>query len=315
MAFAYSTDNLRQHEKAQYWHDSVAAHLIPAEASYADASHFEGSLKGGELGGLTICQMQANPHTFVRTSKILRQSPDEDFVATFLHEGEMTFAQAGREVKAKPGSIVVLDAGQPFRHEMGQIKSSIVRLPRRLFLARFPRAGSLTSVEIANDDGLTGLLRTMVFEGAQLRTSPGSGGEMRYASALVDMIISAMERTAGSASKDVAGYRTLYNRATAFMDSKLDDAELNTTSIARAINTSTRTLARAFAAERTTVMHFLWARRLQVSFSLLAERRVSQVTQAAYQCGFNDLSHFNRAFKAEFGMTPGKVLRNGLPGA
>lgn len=55
-------------------------------------------------------------------------------------------------------------------------------------------------------------------------------------------------------------------------------------------------------------MQEVWRRRLERSFELLARRRVSLVTQAAYQCGFSDLSHFSRVFKKMYNMAPSSVL-------
>jgi AraC-like DNA-binding protein len=58
-------------------------------------------------------------------------------------------------------------------------------------------------------------------------------------------------------------------------------------------------------------MHHVWKRRLDAAFRVLEEGRVHQVSQAALQCGFNDLSHFSRAFRNAFGVTPSSLL----PGA
>lgn len=311
MTFHYSTADLSQSQRAQYWHDSVAAQLIPAEAKYGDPDSFQGSLQGGLLAGLTICEMKAQPHTFVRTEKIVRRAPDDDFVATFLKEGSMRCYQNGRMVEARPGSIVLLDAGRPFKHEMGAITSLILRLPRRRFLARFPQAEWLTGVELAQDNPMTGLLHGIAEEALRMQsTSNANASETRFASALVDLLIVTMEQcTATDTGAYTNRYEIVRRKASDFIEAQLDDYELDIDTISGATGTSSRTLARAFAADGRTVMQHVWKRRLDASFSLLAERRVTQVTQAAYQCGFNDLSHFARAFKTAFGVTPGTILR------
>jgi len=40
-------------------------------------------------------------------------------------------------------------------------------------------------------------------------------------------------------------------------------------------------------------------------------QRASNISEIAYRWGFNDLSHFNKAFRARFDMTP-REWRNGL---
>eukprot|EP01032_Pedospumella_encystans_P034527 gene34527-39031_t len=68
---------------------------------------------------------------------------------------------------------------------------------------------------------------------------------------------------------------------------------------------------RLFATEGTTPGRWLWQQRLEASYRALAEGRVRQVSQAALEFGFTDLSHFSRAFKARFGRSPKDVQRQG----
>jgi len=84
----------------------------------------------------------------------------------------------------------------------------------------------------------------------------------------------------------------------------LQDPELTAERIARANHIAPRTLNRLFAADGTTPIRWLWQQRLSAGFTALAEGQVSQVTDAAMNFGFNDLSHFSRAFKKTFGCSP-----------
>lgn len=311
MTFHYSTDDVRPHERTQYWRDSVAAHLIPAEAHYTDPQSFQGYLRGGALGGLTVCEMKAQPLTFVRSRQSARQESDEDFVLTLVREGGMRFEQNGHGVRANAGSIILLDAARPFTHEMEKIRSLIVRLPRRQFLATYPRAEAMTGMELARDNALTALLHHIVNEAFSLQSSGGmQAGEPRFAYALIDMLIAVMEQNDADSERGTSNYGHIRRRAIKHIDEKLDRCDMDIRSIANSINTSPRTLARAFASHGSTVMRHVWRRRLEFASSLLSEGRVANVTQAAYDAGFNDLSHFTRAFKAAFGVTPGSLLRN-----
>jgi AraC-like DNA-binding protein len=51
-------------------------------------------------------------------------------------------------------------------------------------------------------------------------------------------------------------------------------------------------------------MHWLWHRRIEASYCALKEGHVRNVTEAALRFGFSDLSHFSRAFKKTYGMSP-----------
>jgi AraC-like DNA-binding protein len=84
--------------------------------------------------------------------------------------------------------------------------------------------------------------------------------------------------------------------------------------VALACNVSPRTLMRLFAAEGTTPIRWLWHQRLAAACRALAGGRGARVTEVALSCGFSDLSHFSRAFKAEFGRSPREIAAGAAPG-
>jgi len=311
MLFQYSTEKLASSEKAAFWHDSVRTQLIPAAAHFLDPMEFDGCLTGHELGNLTVCQMQAGPHSFVRTEHFVRTAPDEDFVAAFVKAGSMRMSQNGHQVSVGVGGIVLLDAARPFTHDMDRNTVLLVRVPRQQLLSRFPRAEYMMGCEIAKGSPMGPLLHSMADEA--LRQQPSSAAKVaqaRFAAAFLDTLTAAMEiqgegECAGHASRN----DLVYQKAIQHIEANLDNCDLDSHDIAIAAHTSLRTLARIFAVQGTTVMHYVWKRRLDTSFSILSEGRVKHVSQAAYQCGFNDLSHFSRSFKNSFGTTPKSLLQ------
>ncbi len=94
-----------------------------------------------------------------------------------------------------------------------------------------------------------------------------------------------------------------------YLMANLNETSLGLEQIARSQSIAPRTLNRLFAAEGTTPIRWLWRQRLAASYRALAEGHVRQVTDAAFSFGFSDPSHFSRAFKAEFGLSPQDVAR------
>lgn len=89
----------------------------------------------------------------------------------------------------------------------------------------------------------------------------------------------------------------------AYMLAHLADVDLCPVSIARARNVSLRQLYNIWADEPDTVMQWLIKERLAAARRLLGttDRGVSAI---ARDCGFADLTHFGRRFRAESGMSP-----------
>ncbi|MBX9458228.1 MAG: helix-turn-helix domain-containing protein [Rhizobium sp.] len=90
---------------------------------------------------------------------------------------------------------------------------------------------------------------------------------------------------------------------------RLREPDLNVTSIARDQGVTPRYLQRLFEAEGTSFSEFLRDARLDLAFDTLTDRRQDRasISTVAYDCGFSDLSHFNRSFRKRFERTPSDV--------
>lgn len=59
-----------------------------------------------------------------------------------------------------------------------------------------------------------------------------------------------------------------------------------------------------------TPMGVVWQLRLDASHRALAEGRARSVTEAAFDHGFSDVSHFSRTFRKTFGCAPHTLMLN-----
>jgi transcriptional regulator GlxA family with amidase domain len=76
--------------------------------------------------------------------------------------------------------------------------------------------------------------------------------------------------------------------------------------VARQCGLSVRHLNRLFAGEQTSLMHYVWERRLVRCHCALFDPvlRHRAISDIAFAAGFNDLAHFSRAYRARYGMSP-----------
>jgi AraC-like DNA-binding protein len=92
------------------------------------------------------------------------------------------------------------------------------------------------------------------------------------------------------------------------IERSLADRELAPEQVAERIGVSTRYLHQLFSERGLTFGRHLLARRLEHCKRDLADRESVQVSigEIAWNRGFQDPSHFGRAFKARYGLTPGQ---------
>ncbi|MBN9624406.1 MAG: helix-turn-helix transcriptional regulator, partial [Actinobacteria bacterium] len=86
----------------------------------------------------------------------------------------------------------------------------------------------------------------------------------------------------------------------------LADPGLSPGRVARHVNISNRYLQRLFADQGTTFSRWVLARRLQCAHRDLLAPGLAHLTigQVAERRGFADRSHFSRAFRSRYGITP-----------
>ena len=82
--------------------------------------------------------------------------------------------------------------------------------------------------------------------------------------------------------------------------------EVSVGSLAATLNVTPRYVQRLFEADGTTFSEYLMEQRLARAHRLLCEPGASRtaISIIAYDVGFGDLSHFNRRFRRQYGLTP-----------
>jgi AraC-like DNA-binding protein len=95
---------------------------------------------------------------------------------------------------------------------------------------------------------------------------------------------------------------------------QLSDPKLSVRDVAARHGVSVRYVQQLFERSGTTFTKFLLEQRLLSAYQRLTNAlfRAVTVTQIASDCGFGDVSTFNRAFRRRFSATPSDVRVEGL---
>jgi AraC family transcriptional activator of tynA and feaB len=219
--------------------------------------------------------------------------------------GVLTASQSGRDCALEPGDLCFLDAREAFA--LGGAGSSellVLEMPRDALTGTHPFLGSHTACALKDGSPGAKLLRNTVvgLAGAAAHLS-----QSQRAAGLAGVLgmLGVLEQA--HVSQIPVDRRVM--AALSYIELHLADRELSAVAIAGTLGISRRRLDGLFiAALGQPVATQIWQRRFAHAASLLRDplRARQCLRDIAQASGFEDTTHFVRAFKRRFGQTPGK---------
>lgn len=246
----------------------------------------------------------ARPHVLtVRANKLkMRAGSDSTqsrpFKLLLQMSGHMDITQYGRQARIHSGQFTLVDGAQPFSLCMEKAgEQVIVALPRQGLLSRHAGLHRQTA-RVHGEHPAEALLADFLQALAARSAGLSETGVVQAAGAITALLGGLAQ------SQPFDSRAALRERALALID--LDIANVTAESLAASLRMSRRHLDGAFAQTGKTLGQHLWERRLTLAAERLREASALPVTQIAHGVGFKDSSHFARAFRQQFGLTPSR---------
>ncbi|HID39786.1 MAG TPA: AraC family transcriptional regulator, partial [Calditrichaeota bacterium] len=100
------------------------------------------------------------------------------------------------------------------------------------------------------------------------------------------------------------------NKIISIIEKRIFDSNLRVEYLAREVGFSHSQLTRKLESITglSPSLFIRWRRLLRAKH--LFDQKAGNVSQIAYDCGFDNLSYFSRSFKEQFGMTPSDYIRS-----
>lgn len=293
------------------WADDLAQAFVRLEPQKVVDEPFHGRIVKVDGGVMQISRVDASGHQVRRLQEhIVKERGDIAFVNLQVRGAGRT-AQGGKEMRAGPGDIVVVDTTQPFviSHARDFTLFSLAverhRLPERL-----RRGGAIRLT--AGDSGRQISRLLLTYAALSQRPDADEADVAMYAGHILDLLRHASMRFDIDAD-DGCWEAPRLPIIMDFIRQNLGDGKLSVGTIAGTFGLSRRHVHKLFAAAGMTPSSFVNEQRLDYAAHLLQLpfARPRTITGIAMHAGYS-LSYFNRRFKRRFGETPGDFRRRHL---
>lgn len=288
--------------------ESIVSAFMPWVFECPSSAGFSARLESFTVEAGSFGRTKMSPLIGSRDRLEISRSPESCLYANYVLAGQLHVDQGDRVSSAKPGDLIIYDSATPLKHikvgdegfedlafsiPKSRIKAEGRRIENTLIPARMiiaPLVGCFSY-----------LTRPM--------SSAASDELEAVASACAAYLPLALGWTTGG--EQGAKLATVPNRYETellkFIDDQLANADLSPRMAAQHFEISVRYVHKLFAMRGTTFGNYVRAKRLnRIRRDLHSLPRSQPVSMLAYRWGFNELSTFLRAFKKEFGCTPGQ---------
>lgn len=302
-----STEAVGPRERAAYWREVVCRTFVELDCSPLGPVPLQGSIEDVCAGERHLCRVEATAQRVVRGREQIVRSRGAYVVVCFQRSGTCIVVQDGRETRLEPGGLAAVDSTRPYvLHFAGPFSQQVLRIPQAGLSERIGRSECYTAIEVPARDELARLLGGFLGGLTPALVAADPPLRERLFGSAVDLTAAALARRVGGAGVRSQHRFALLCRARQYCEERLGDARLCPTDIARLLRISERYLQQLFSAEGSSVMQWVWERRLERCREQLADPALSArgVAEIAYAHGFSDCAHFSRRFKARFGESP-----------
>jgi AraC family transcriptional activator of tynA and feaB len=296
---AWSTAQVHPRDRMALWVDEFSAKWHVDSEPQRNPNFF-GEATIVDMGvGLQVGWGATSAQLLTRPSRQIARG-DDRFFLEMTPSGRMSFSQDGREGVLTRGHFTLLDRARPYQAKCNSDISQIVLMIQRdQLLRRIGSAERFTAQLIDGDRALGGLLSPMLQRLPAQLPDISAGVRPRVAENVIDLIATAL--LSGVDETQVPAGLILV-RIKFWIETHLAD-DLSGKLIAAANGVSVRHLNRLFAREDTSLMRYVWERRLarcrgDLRDSKMAHRPIGDIALSA---GFKDLAHFSRAYRARYG--------------
>lgn len=299
------------------WQEFLSLRYPGAEVVASGRAHaFHARFRAWNLGSLEFAEIDSSSSQCLQVTAPKHAALDSYYLPLQL-EGIAHGGQDGRGCRATARSMLLLDSRIPHWRELGAGSRMLnVRLPKPLLERYLPDAGAVCVRPVSGDSGQGAVAWAMLNSLWAQRTTLNTADLPALADVVARMVASLFGPLRRNDTDPPGAARRHRRKLLEYIADNLNDPQLDVQSTADACGISYRYVHLLMRDTGRTFSRYLLEHRLERCRSALEARKHSarSITEIAFECGFNDASHFSRAFRGRYGLSP-REFRRGQAGS
>jgi AraC family transcriptional activator of tynA and feaB len=296
----WSTDTINERDRFSYWREMICSTLFSISPE-TPSERFSARLTVRNSGQLRFAKCESTSYEIVRTGRDISRAPADQYTIYLQLRGQTTMDQCGETISFGRNDVVISDCRRPFRAMLSNDGyRAVAVVPRTILNSRAPWLRQRALYKFSNSHFLDLARRHMV----RLVTDDLTENESNLLTENLCNLL-ALASADDRPPKRLQAELELENLLI-FCEKNLHFPGLSPQFVAEHFGISVRTLHTRFKKIEQTFGRWLLETRLDACSKALKDplRQNSSISEIAYSCGFNDLSHFNKSFRARFDATP-----------
>jgi AraC-like DNA-binding protein len=293
------------------WRDLYAENVVSYDVICEATPRFSASFELTLLDRVTVCRVDGMVQGIVREGRHIAADGRDDFLFGFNESASSSsLSQLGHELEWAYGDAALLSSAEGF-HSRAKAENSWagVCLPRERILELVPEASDLLARPLHSDlETLRHLRRyvRMLLQSEPEAYSPALNAHIE--TTLIDLVALALgaHRDANALASQRGLRAARLHEILLVIREGFTDGSFSSRTVARKIGVSPRYVQDLLQESGTSFAERVLELRLQKARKILSDRRYDRlkVSDIALDCGFNEVSYFNRCFRARFGASP-----------
>lgn len=301
---SWSTATVEARERFSYWREVVCQTVLNVSTEHP-ANGFSASIAGRTFGNLRFASFESTSHGIVRSNRHIATAPEASYLVSLQIRGRSNITQGEESFRLEPSEIAIVDGQRPFRVGFPDSVSRILAVIPREMLSH--RAPWMSDAPACRKLSLTGPFSDLARRHLVQLTKGNDELSTREAVLMTENLCNLLTlASAREVRPSSLGPELMMQSILAFCRAHLHNAELSPSLVASHLGISVRTLQLRFQQSGTSFRRWLLESRLEACSKALSDplQNGYSISTIAYRWGFNDLSHFNKAFRARFGVPP-----------